>query len=145
MPIRPAEEQTVEQREHRVVGPLRQQACETWVEPAVDADAVLDKAHDGLDLARACIATAARHLKPGGFAVLQVGTREQVDRLAGELDGHGEGLRLRELRGFERGVLVTGLTYPVVPRGDEEIRTQVNADHTEADIDYVLTQLESFA
>jgi glycine C-acetyltransferase len=46
---------------------------------------------------------------------------------------------------FERGVLVTGLTYPVVPRGDEEIRTQVNADHTEGDIDYVLAQLESFA
>ena len=46
---------------------------------------------------------------------------------------------------FGHGVLVTGLTYPVVPKGDEEIRTQVNADHTEADIDYVLTQLESFA
>jgi glycine C-acetyltransferase len=46
---------------------------------------------------------------------------------------------------FERGVLVTGLTYPVVPRGDEEIRAQVNADHTEGDIDYVLAQLESFA
>jgi glycine C-acetyltransferase len=46
---------------------------------------------------------------------------------------------------FERGVLVTGLTYPVVPRGDEEIRTQINADHTESDIDYVLAQLESFA
>ena len=45
---------------------------------------------------------------------------------------------------FERGVLVTGLTYPVVPKGDEEIRTQVNADHTEADIDYVLAQLEAW-
>jgi glycine C-acetyltransferase len=39
---------------------------------------------------------------------------------------------------FDAGVLVTGLTYPVVPRGDEEIRTQINADHTEADIDFVL-------
>ena len=45
---------------------------------------------------------------------------------------------------FERGVLVTGLTYPVVPRGDEEIRAQVNADHTEGDVDFVLAQLESF-
>jgi glycine C-acetyltransferase len=44
---------------------------------------------------------------------------------------------------FERGVLVTGLTYPVVPKGDEEIRTQINADHTEEDIDYVLAQLEA--
>lgn len=39
---------------------------------------------------------------------------------------------------FDAGVLVTGLTYPVVPRGDEEIRTQINADHTKADIDFVL-------
>jgi glycine C-acetyltransferase len=42
---------------------------------------------------------------------------------------------------FERGVLVTGLTYPVVPRGDEEIRAQVNADHTAADLDAVLELL----
>jgi len=45
---------------------------------------------------------------------------------------------------FDHGVLVTGLTYPVVPRGDEEIRTQINADHTAADIDRVLEILESF-
>jgi len=42
---------------------------------------------------------------------------------------------------FENGVLVTGLTYPVVPRGDEEIRTQINADHTEQDVDRVLDLL----
>ena len=42
---------------------------------------------------------------------------------------------------YTHGVLVTGLAYPVVPRGDEEIRTQINADHTEADIDRVLNIL----
>lgn len=42
---------------------------------------------------------------------------------------------------FDNGVLVTGLAFPVVPRGDEEIRTQINADHTEADIDHVLELL----
>jgi len=42
---------------------------------------------------------------------------------------------------YDEGVLVTGLAYPVVPRGDEEIRTQVNADHTEQDIDHVLELL----
>jgi len=45
---------------------------------------------------------------------------------------------------FDHGVLVTGLTYPVVPKGDEEIRTQINADHTEADVDRVLEILELF-
>ena len=42
---------------------------------------------------------------------------------------------------FEGGVLATGLAYPVVPRVDEEIRLQVNADHTVADIDHVLSVL----
>lgn len=46
---------------------------------------------------------------------------------------------------FDNGVLATGLNYPVVPKGDEEIRFQVNADHTEADIDYVLEVLAAFA
>ncbi|MGY8798918.1 MAG: aminotransferase class I/II-fold pyridoxal phosphate-dependent enzyme [Longimicrobiales bacterium] len=45
---------------------------------------------------------------------------------------------------YDNGVLVTGLAYPVVPRGDEEIRTQINADHTEADIDHVLALLEAY-
>ena len=42
------------------------------------------------------------------------------------------------------GVLATGLSYPVVPRGDEEIRFQINADHTSADIDAVLNVLAAF-
>jgi glycine C-acetyltransferase len=49
---------------------------------------------------------------------------------------------VRHLR--EHGVLATGLAFPVVPRGDEEIRFQVSADHTEADVDQVLQVLASF-
>ncbi|HSW31646.1 MAG TPA: aminotransferase class I/II-fold pyridoxal phosphate-dependent enzyme [Longimicrobiales bacterium] len=45
---------------------------------------------------------------------------------------------------FENGVLVTGLAFPVVPKGSEEIRTQVNADHTESDIDHVLDLLAQY-
>jgi len=44
----------------------------------------------------------------------------------------------------EHGILATGLNYPVVPKGDEEIRFQVSADHTEYDIDYVLEVLRGF-
>lgn len=44
----------------------------------------------------------------------------------------------------QNGVLATGLKYPVVPRGDETIRFQVSADHTEADIDAVLSVLEGW-
>ena len=45
---------------------------------------------------------------------------------------------------FEQGVLVVGLTFPVVPRGDETIRFQINAAHTPADINYVLDVLKQF-
>jgi glycine C-acetyltransferase len=46
---------------------------------------------------------------------------------------------------YEHGVLVVGLTYPVVPRGEETIRFQINAAHTPADIAYVLEVLQRFA
>ena len=45
---------------------------------------------------------------------------------------------------LEQSVLATGLNYPVVPRGDEEIRFQISADHTPADIDEALDVLRSF-
>ncbi len=45
---------------------------------------------------------------------------------------------------FASGILATGLSYPVVPKGDEEIRFQVSADHTAKDIDTVLDALKSF-
>lgn len=45
---------------------------------------------------------------------------------------------------FENNILVTGLNYPVVPQGDEEIRFQISASHSEQDIDSVLAVLNSF-
>lgn len=38
----------------------------------------------------------------------------------------------------DHAILATGLGYPVVPRGEEEIRFQVCADHTASDIDEAL-------
>jgi len=45
---------------------------------------------------------------------------------------------------FDHNILVTGLNYPVVPKGEEEIRLQVSATQTEKDIDYLLKQLKDF-
>ncbi|MBT6341085.1 MAG: aminotransferase class I/II-fold pyridoxal phosphate-dependent enzyme [Desulfobacula sp.] len=45
---------------------------------------------------------------------------------------------------FDHGVLVVGLTFPVVPKGDETIRFQINACHTSADIEYVIELLNTF-
>ena len=42
---------------------------------------------------------------------------------------------------FRRGVLVVGLNFPVVPKGDQSIRFQINAAHTVQDIQYVLDLL----
>ena len=44
----------------------------------------------------------------------------------------------------DNGILATGLSYPVVPKGEEEIRFQVCADHTKYDLDYVLRILKQF-
>jgi len=54
--------------------------------------------------------------------------------------------KTKELGKFliENGILATGLNFPVVPRGDEEIRFQVNADHTPLDIDTVLAVLKEW-
>lgn len=46
---------------------------------------------------------------------------------------------------LQHGILATGLNYPVVPKGDEEIRFQINANHTTSDIDYILDILKSFS
>ena len=43
-----------------------------------------------------------------------------------------------------QGILATGLNYPVVPKGEEEIRFQICADHTTLDIDEALGALERF-
>lgn len=44
----------------------------------------------------------------------------------------------------DNGILTTGLYYPVVPKGDEEIRFQICADHTKSDMNYVLKALLSY-
>lgn len=44
----------------------------------------------------------------------------------------------------DHGILATAMNYPVVPKGDEEIRFQINADHTAADIDYVIDVLKAY-
>ncbi len=43
---------------------------------------------------------------------------------------------------FDNDILVTGLVYPVVPKGEEEIRLQVCGNHTAKDIDHVLHVLQ---
>jgi glycine C-acetyltransferase len=42
----------------------------------------------------------------------------------------------------DESILATGLNLPVVPKGDEEIRFQISADHTIADIDQALAVLQ---
>jgi glycine C-acetyltransferase len=46
------------------------------------------------------------------------------------------------LRG--EGILSTGLGFPVVPKGEEEIRFQISADHSVRDIDEALAAIERF-
>ena len=45
---------------------------------------------------------------------------------------------------FEQAILATGINYPVVPRGEEEIRFQISASHTEEDIKLALNKMALF-
>jgi glycine C-acetyltransferase len=45
---------------------------------------------------------------------------------------------------FSHNILATGLNYPVVPKGDQEIRLQVNAGHTERDLQDLLDKFAAF-
>ncbi|NOS76290.1 MAG: aminotransferase class I/II-fold pyridoxal phosphate-dependent enzyme [Methyloglobulus sp.] len=45
---------------------------------------------------------------------------------------------------FTHNILVTGLNYPVVPKGEQEIRLQISADHTEQDLKFFLDKLADF-
>ncbi|WP_337870779.1 pyridoxal phosphate-dependent aminotransferase family protein [Meiothermus sp.] len=57
-----------------------------------------------------------------------------------------DGALTNRLVGFlrERGVLATAIMYPVVPRGEDSIRFQISAEHTQADVDEVLGILQEF-
>lgn len=77
-------------------------AAETARFPA-DPLSAIDGGPDGLDVARACLVVIDDRLEPGGAALLQVGTVDQVDRLQEDLS---DSLRVTEIRAEEgRGVV----------------------------------------
>jgi len=63
----------------------------------------IDGGHDGLDVARECVAVVGRHLGPGGAALLQLGTTGQAGAL--EQDLAHAGLTVVEVRDYRRGVV----------------------------------------
>jgi methylase of polypeptide subunit release factors len=74
-----------------------------------DPRPAIDGGPEGLDMVRACVRVAARHLLEGGWLLLQVGSERQVRELERWLtDGpDAPSLAVREVRSYgERGVLV---------------------------------------
>jgi glycine C-acetyltransferase len=55
----------------------------------------------------------------------------------------GDAMKTKELKKalFDRGILVTNINYPVVAKGRDEIRVQINASHSEEDIRFFVQQL----
>lgn len=71
-----------------------------------DPQIAIDGGSDGLDLARMCCEVIDAHLSDGGAAVLQIGTQGQADAIDDFLERSStSGLRVTEVRAFERGVL----------------------------------------
>ncbi len=52
----------------------------------------------------------------------------------------GDTMKAKQLKDmlFKQGIIVTNITYPVVPKGKDEIRIQINASHTRKDIDQLV-------
>jgi glycine C-acetyltransferase len=44
---------------------------------------------------------------------------------------------------LEKGIYVIGFSYPVVPKGQARIRTQVSAVHTREDLDFAVEQFSA--
>lgn len=72
-----------------------------------DPARAIDGGPDGLAVAWVCLDVIARHLLPGGSAVVQLGTPAQVDRVAERLDGDPAAtLRVAARRSYgEQGIL----------------------------------------
>ncbi|HEU5456459.1 MAG TPA: class I SAM-dependent methyltransferase [Nocardioides sp.] len=71
-----------------------------------DPALAIDGGEDGLAVAWSCLQVMARHLRPGGWGILQLGTVEQAERVADRCAERGLGLMVRETRVYDRGVLV---------------------------------------
>lgn len=61
-----------------------------------DPRTAIDGGADGMLVAETCLATTARHLSPGGAAVLQLGTTGQADRVLEMVEGSD--LTIEEVR-----------------------------------------------
>ena len=113
--------------------------CQPWTNPLSVADcaastaaidlvdgpegrARLDHLHARVQQFRAGIAELGMESIPGPHPVVPVLVRD-TDKTRAIVKGL-----------FERGLLVVGLTFPVVPKGNETIRFQINAAHTESDV-----------
>jgi glycine C-acetyltransferase len=79
---------------------------------------------------RAGLGRAGLTLKPGEHPIIPVmiGDAALATRMANAL--------------LERGIYVIGFSFPVVPRGEARIRTQMSAAHTTAQLDHAI---EAFA
>jgi release factor glutamine methyltransferase len=76
--------------------------------PADPVEAI-DGGSDGLEVARACVAVTARHLRPGGLSILQLGSLEQATQVGAYVEARPEiALRVEEVRAVPAwdGVLV---------------------------------------
>ena len=77
------------------------------------------------------LAEAGFTLKPGDHPIVPImlGDAVLAQKMAARL--------------LERGVYVIGFFYPVVPRGEARIRTQVSAAHSRDDLDFAVEQFQA--
>ncbi|MCP4177865.1 MAG: glycine C-acetyltransferase [bacterium] len=88
--------------------------------------ALRDKLEDNTKYFRAKISELGLDVKPGDHPIVPVMLYDAVlaQKMAAKM--------------LEKGVYVIGFLYPVVPKGQARIRTQISAAHTKEDLDYAV-------
>ncbi|MHC4519024.1 MAG: glycine C-acetyltransferase [Planctomycetota bacterium] len=94
---------------------------------------LVDRLHDNTAYFRERIAETGLTVLPGSHPITPVMLGDAA--LAQEM--------ARRL--LEKGVYVIGFSYPVVPKGQARIRTQISAAHTRDDLDFGVAQFQAVA
>ena len=90
--------------------------------------ALRDKLEDNTKYFRSKISEIGLDVKPGEHPIVPVMLYDAVlaQKMAEKM--------------LEKGVYVVGFFYPVVPKGQARIRTQISAGHSKADLDFALAK-----
>jgi glycine C-acetyltransferase len=113
------------------VAPMIAAATLKAIELLTTSTDLRDRLEENTDYFRKNIAALGFEIKPGSHPIVPImlGDARLAQQMATYL--------------LDKGIYVTGFSYPVVPLGQARIRVQLSALHTRQDLDFALEQFKS--